>query len=788
MITSSPQSIMAGRRAKSSKLRNIMAKQYTKKIYEEAGSPVDLVIPEGYTAIGPQTFKNVKEKLKSVVFPDSITSIPSDLLCECKALVKVVLPEGLKSIGANAFYGCTALKSINIPEKWTSIPKGLFSNCSSLQVLPIPESVTKIGEYAFSGCKSLQKINIPDGITEICKGVFRSCSSLQSINIPKSVTSIGCYAFDGCSHLLHINIPESVTEIGYCAFDDCPSLRSINMPEGITKIEYSVFHRCSSLQSIIIPESVIEIGEYAFGECTSLQNVNIPNNVNKICKRAFKKSSALQSITIPESVTEIGEQAFEDCTSLQSVTIPEGVKKIEDSVFCGCSSLSSVILPESVEEIGRYAFCACTSLQSIQLPENVGTIGDHAFQGCSSLHSINIPENVFKIGHAAFAGCNLDNLTIDTCHFTLNHGLLIAKDWRLISSAFSKCSSIIIPDQVTEIEEYAFNKCTSLQSITIPSSVAKIGQYAFSSCSSLHCIDLLNPNIKMSKYSFYNCEYITEVKLPKGLTWGKVKDKFEDSPWGKTRPVSPRQAEILAKQAAEKAKKEKLEAMAAASASVITKIALDEVAPQSSTSIVNTENQSITLCKDLIDGIKLQVTFNSPKNLDEMKQFASYLAEYVRRISNFFVKCFTDSSNEQGYLVISSKEDNLEISVKLGKASTKGGNYVDMEIKEVNLKKFVKSLNDLTEIIEKFDGWEGVKGGVNITGRRHRKKIRFSVDLTEVDEAPKNLVIINCINSMNSECFKNCRAAIESATIPRKLLFNANAFDGCRSLKTIHIV
>ena len=64
------------------------------------------------------------------------------------------IPNGVKSIGINAFENCTSLTSIAIPNSVTSIGEGAFQYCESLQYVIIPESVTSIGNDAFNGCSS----------------------------------------------------------------------------------------------------------------------------------------------------------------------------------------------------------------------------------------------------------------------------------------------------------------------------------------------------------------------------------------------------------------------------------------------------------------------------------------------------------------------------------------------------------------------------------------------------------------------------------------------------------
>ena len=94
---------------------------------------------------------------------------------------KIIIRQGVTSIGDSAFIGCSSLTSVTIPE-----------------------SVTSIGSDAFGGCNSLTSVTIPEGVTSIGDDTFYDCSSLTSVTIPKSVTSIGFEAFYGCSSLTDI--------------------------------------------------------------------------------------------------------------------------------------------------------------------------------------------------------------------------------------------------------------------------------------------------------------------------------------------------------------------------------------------------------------------------------------------------------------------------------------------------------------------------------------------------------------------------------------------------------
>ena len=381
-----------------------------------------------------------------------------------------VIPNGVKSIGAGAFSGCTGITNIKLPNSVTSIEKYAFSQCTGLKNITIPDSVTSIGSSVFFGCTGLTgTLLIPDSVTSISGEAFQGCTSLTSITIPDSVTSIGYRAFYGCTGLTNITIPDSVTSIGNSVFDGCTSLTNITIPNSVTSIGDIAFSGCKSLTNITIPNSVTSIGDGAFSGCTGLTSVAIPNSVTSIGYRAFYGCTGLTSITIPDSVTTLGAAAFQNCSSLNNIylnadligtdndgainwygnvgpfvdagsescslvignnvtNLPAGlfkdsnvhqvvlgsnVRTIGSKTFSNCTNLSTITMSESLQTIDEMAFLGCSSLVRIDIPNNVTSIGSEAFYGCTSLTSITIPNSVTSIGYSAFYGCtNLSTVTI----------------------------------------------------------------------------------------------------------------------------------------------------------------------------------------------------------------------------------------------------------------------------------------------------------------------------------------------------------------------------------------
>ena len=331
---------------------------------------------------------------------------------------KVVIEDGVTSIGNWAFYKCTSLTTITIPDSVTSIGEAAFRGCSSLTSITIPDSVTSIGDAAFSHCSNLKSITIPDSITSIGKYAFCNCSSLTSITIPNSVTSIGESALAGCVNLTSITIPKSVTSIGSGVFDGCNNL-TVYLESGSTLTSNDLGVNESKIGSYWVEDNLTwkldADGTLTISGTGAMKDYDYNNNPSP----ANQKKGSVKKVVIKDGVTSIGKYAFCNCSNLKSITILDSVTSIGDFAFSDCSSLTSITIPDSVTSIGDFAFSGCSSLTSITIPDSVTSIGDDAFSYCRSLTSITIPDSVTSIGNDVFYGCSSLQIISLSCKSTL---------------------------------------------------------------------------------------------------------------------------------------------------------------------------------------------------------------------------------------------------------------------------------------------------------------------------------------------------------------------------------
>ena len=178
-------------------------------------------------------------------------------------------------------------------------------------------------------------------------------------------------------------------------------------------------------------------------------------------------------VVIPEGVTEINWGAFKDCKLLTSIVIPESIKKIRGSAFSGCESLKSIVIPKGVTEIGFSAFGDCQSLSSIVIPEGVNEIGYNAFAGCVSLKSIVIPKSLKDINSSDLKDCTaLSNIKYD--------GTIA--EWNILYSELFHDGSSEITIECSDGIAVPYSKQENFVSIVIPDSVNKISDFAFENC------------------------------------------------------------------------------------------------------------------------------------------------------------------------------------------------------------------------------------------------------------------------------------------------------------------
>ena len=164
------------------------------------GNLEDVTLPSGLSEIGEYMFKECTG-LKSITIPKSVQAIREYAFSGCSSLAELYLPENTTFIHEWAFDECSGLSNIKVASEnpvYSSKDGVLFDKINNLVVKyppgklgeshEIPQGIESIGAEAFSWCENLQSVTVPEGVTEIEYDAFSDCSELKSVTIPKSVS------------------------------------------------------------------------------------------------------------------------------------------------------------------------------------------------------------------------------------------------------------------------------------------------------------------------------------------------------------------------------------------------------------------------------------------------------------------------------------------------------------------------------------------------------------------------------------------------------------------------
>lgn len=408
-------------------------------------------------------------KLETVSFGTLINTIPDNLCMNTTSLQKIELQSvkaSLRTIGKNAFKGCTSVEEVTIPKGILTVSNSAFEGCSGLTDVTI--AAKTINTKAFAECTNLKAVKMEEGVTTI-QGMAFANTQISAVTIPSTLTTAGTTKegtiekgpfagtmiatvhgqtedstevqegatilpetkkipdnlFLGCTSIIDVQIPETVTEIGQKAFKDASSVENVTFAvntetgkvKGVEKIGISAFDGCSSLQELVLPETVTEVLQGAFANEGALVKADMSRaaSLKKWDKESFKGDTALAEVVLPTAggITAIPDGAFAGCTSLtgENLKIPKNIVTITANAFKE-SGLKKLYIPNQVTMIGASAFEACKNLEDVHISNNISIISQSTFKNCEKLKKIEIPVKVEKIGTNAFYGSGLKDVYI----------------------------------------------------------------------------------------------------------------------------------------------------------------------------------------------------------------------------------------------------------------------------------------------------------------------------------------------------------------------------------------
>ncbi|MBR3971930.1 MAG: leucine-rich repeat protein, partial [Ruminococcus sp.] len=371
----------------------------------------EFIIPDSVTVIGGGAFR--ANPIKTIKLPESLTRL-EDLFGTAVTLPENLhIPKNVSSIDLNMFKNSSA-KNFSVDEEnqnYWSDGKGLYNKSADTLYqyldkevvrLELPDTVKTIPENAFRGFHNLKEAVLSPSMDRIINSAFKDCSALETVVIPEGIEQINESAFAGCTALEKIYIPDSVTTIYEGAFSNCSNLSEVCLPEGLTGLN-NIFHECKKLTELHLPKNVCSVQGFVTRGTNYIEKFTVDENNEYLCADesgiVFSKDKTKilcyptqlkgDEYVVPETVSDIGVYAFEGNHYLKSVVFNENINFIGEGAFHYCENLESFIsVPDKVIKIGIGAFDR-TKWYNNQ-PDRVVYFGKVAYTYKGSIGNVNL--------------------------------------------------------------------------------------------------------------------------------------------------------------------------------------------------------------------------------------------------------------------------------------------------------------------------------------------------------------------------------------------------------------
>ena len=200
----------------------------------------------------------------------TVNGISNNAFKECSWITKIIIPEGVTSIGAYAFAYCDYIEEVIFSDSVKTIGAYAFHGCDSLKYVTFGSGLETVYEWAFMDCRSMQKINIRDlnAYAKIkfelfanplyCGGkLYLNGAVVSSITLPSTVKNVGDHTFEKCG-LTKVVLSEGIESIGYSTFSENPNLTSVYLPSTLKKIDSYAFDDCNKLSKIYFNGTTVQ--------------------------------------------------------------------------------------------------------------------------------------------------------------------------------------------------------------------------------------------------------------------------------------------------------------------------------------------------------------------------------------------------------------------------------------------------------------------------------------------------------------------------------------------------
>lgn len=265
----------------------------------------------------------------------------------------------------------------------------------NLERVVLPDGLKSIGKAAFADCKRLTDITLPATLDSIADLAFASCESLQAVVLPAQVVYVGKGAFMRCTSLNSFSAGRSgrLDCIDEAALMDCPNLQSVFLGNAIKSLGERVLAG-SGIQSLDLKryDTLSKIDGWAFVN-TPLTSVQLPAHLTSLGDGAFMCDSLLVQVSLSGKLPKLNNFLFAG-TALATSPDLTGVSELGDYSLYNVTQIDSVALPASMTRLGSYAMAGMTGLKALACEAvDVPALGDDVWAGVKQSEiPLDVPE------------------------------------------------------------------------------------------------------------------------------------------------------------------------------------------------------------------------------------------------------------------------------------------------------------------------------------------------------------------------------------------------------------
>lgn len=471
------------------------------------------------------------------------------------------VPEGVTSIGSNAFYGAH-VKHVNLPKhSLTNLANSAFYSCD-IDGIEIPGSVGVINGSTFYG-SNMKWVILGEGITEIKENAFWA-THIGAIRLPSTMKKIGASAF-AASRASSLLINDGLQSVDESAFSNCSNLYKIfsfatTMPAGLEEALTDTGEKLGTARVTYTVSNIIN-GGAAWGTvklrsdlaswfdyngvkylatapgATTVDAIDASYGINdtyveignafstngknytvsSLAPYLLSGQSIMTEAKVTFPMTEVPTGFVYNCTSLKKLTLPStGIKTLGSYCFAQCDSLEKVDLPDGLETVGIAAFYY-SGIKELTVPGTVRVLETASVSGCKRLQKLVLKDGEVNLlvgylptmfgNRPLFTGSKLDSITI-------GRNLDIFSGAAYGYSPFGNDSivtNVVFTNAPTAVPMYILYGCKNVTNLTIGDGVKTINKYAFQGCASLDSVAIGKSCTLIGDQAFAGCTNVSKL-------------------------------------------------------------------------------------------------------------------------------------------------------------------------------------------------------------------------------------------------------------------------------------